>query len=297
MLKILFLNLLKAVIVFLLMICAIGFSIDENVSSTVRFILAPLFSILLLFFFHKWLIKPLLLKAKSTKKIQKSRSHNVNSYETYVDSLTRNPMPTPASVPTAEKKPFHNRPVVVWSGTTKPVSFRILSEKERREGIFTQLEIHKDGDFYFYLADQSTGEITLVKEREIQSRIKINSQTYDFVELCIKVLKIDLSDLFEQAKEIRKAANEPYVIAKFSPITTSFTYLSSNGKERRTVDIDQVLKNDKNDYYLSGFCHLRKERRTFISSRFQTMLVTEGHKKYYFHDWLKNVIGIDYECS
>lgn len=62
------------------------------------------------------------------------------------------------------------------------------------------------------------------------------------MELCRKVLKIDLSDLFEQAKEIRKAANEPYVIAKFSPITTSFTYLSSNGKERRTVDIDQVLK-------------------------------------------------------
>lgn len=151
--------------------------------------------------------------------------------------------------------------------------------------------------FIFFLADQSTGELTLIKEREIQSRIKINSQTYDFVELCRKVLKIDLSDLFEQAKEIRKAANEPYLIAKFSPITTTFTYLSSNGKERRTVDIDQVLKNGKDDYYLSGFCHLRKERRTFISSRFQTMLATEGHKKYYFHDWLKNVARIDHERS
>lgn len=292
MIKKLLLNLLKASIIFLLMICAVGFSIDKNVSSTARFVLSPLFSILLLFFFHKWIIKPLLLKARSIKESQEPFIHHVDSSKNIANPLTVDPV---TATPT-DQELFNNKPVIVWSGTTKPVSFRIFSDKERKDGIFTQLEIHKDGDFYFYLADQSTGELTLVKEREIQSRITINSQTYDFVELCRKVLKIDLSDMFELAKEIRKEASEPYVIAKFSPITTSFTYSSSNGKERRTVDIDQVLKNGKNDYYLSGFCHLRKERRTFISSRFQTMLVTEGHKKYYFHDWLKNVAGIDYEC-
>ncbi|ECF1345735.1 hypothetical protein E0657_15585 [Salmonella enterica subsp. enterica serovar Abony] len=297
MIKVFFLTLLKIATIFLLMICAVGFSIEENLSSTARLILSPLFSVLLIFFFHKWIIKPLLLKAKSAKETRQSPGRNADYSESSAVPLASNVAPAPAPAPAPESKLFNSNPVVVWSGTTKPVSFRLFSDKERREGVFTQLEIHKDGDFYFFLADQSTGELTLIKEREIQSRIKINSQTYDFVELCRKVLKIDLSDLFEQAKEIRKAANEPYLIAKFSPITTSFTYLSSNGKERRTVDIDQVLKNDKNDYYLSGFCHLRKERRTFISSRFQTMLATEGHKKYYFHDWLKNVIGIDYECS
>lgn len=296
MIKKLLLNSLKVLIIFLLMICAIGFSIDKNVSSTARFVLAPLFSILLLFFFHKWIIKPLLLKARTIKESQKPLTHHVDSSDNLVSPLTIHPASVPVTATSTVQELFNNKPVIVWSGTTKPVSFRIFSDKERKEGIFTQLEIHKDGDFYFYLADQSTGELTLVKEREIQSRITINSQTYDFVELCRKVLKIDLSDMFELAKEIRKEASEPYVIAKFSPITTSFTYLSSNGKERRTVDVDQVLKNGKNDYYLSGFCHLRKERRTFISSRFQTMLVTEGHKKYYFHDWLKNVAGIDYEC-
>lgn len=144
MIKVFFLNLLKIATIFLLMICAVGFSIEENLSSTARLILSPLFSVLLIFFFHKWIIKPLLLKAKSAKETRQSPGRNADYSESSAVPLASNVAPAP------ESKLFNSNPVVVWSGTTKPVSFRLFSDKERREGVFTQLEIHKDGDFYFF---------------------------------------------------------------------------------------------------------------------------------------------------
>ncbi|EJD6537090.1 hypothetical protein M0L00_RS16095, partial [Proteus mirabilis] len=130
-------------------------------------------------------------------------------------------------------------------------------------------------------------------EKEIITVITIGSSRYDFKDLCKKKFKLDLHELFEYAKDIRYKAKEIKVIAEFPPIQTAFTYLSNSGKIRRTVDINQYKKNSYGDEYVAGYCHVRNEHRTFAVRRIQTMMASEGHKKYYFHDWLKNVVGIN----
>ncbi|MFN6803882.1 hypothetical protein ACK4QM_06515 [Proteus mirabilis] len=182
---------------------------------------------------------------------------------------------------------------LLWQGITNQASFRIRDETDKIYGIFTRLYIYDDGEFYLELTDPSTGEATYIPEKEIITAITIGSSRYDFKDLCKKKLKLDLRELFEYAKDVRYKAKEIKVIAEFPPIQTTFTYLSNSGKIRRTVDINQYKKNGYGDEYIAGYCHVRNEHRTFSVRNIQTMMATDGHKKYYFHDWLKNVAGID----
>lgn len=188
---------------------------------------------------------------------------------------------------------MENGKSLLWQGITNQASFRIRDETDKIYGIFTRLYIYDDGEFYLELTDPSTGEATYIPEKEIITAITIGSSRYDFKDLCKKKFKLDLHELFEYAKDVRYKAKEIKVIAEFPPIQTTFTYLSNSGKIRRTVDINQYKKNGYGDEYIAGYCHVRNEHRTFSVRNIQTMMATDGHKKYYFHDWLKNVVGID----
>lgn len=181
---------------------------------------------------------------------------------------------------------------LIWQGTTKPTSFRIRDEKDKLYGIFTRLYLYENGEFYLELTDTNTGESTMVAEKEIITAITVGASRYDFKDLCKKNFKLDLHELFEYAKDIRYAAKEIHVVAEFSAIPTTFTYLSNSGKTKRTVDVIQYKRNGYGDEYIAGYCHVRKEHRTFAVGKIQTMLASEGYKKYYFHDWLDNVANI-----
>ncbi|PHM73805.1 hypothetical protein [Xenorhabdus kozodoii] len=187
---------------------------------------------------------------------------------------------------------MQNGEALIWEGTTKPASLRMIGETQKILGIFTKLTIREDGEFYLDITNTDTGEITQIKEKEIFSVITVGSTRYNFVELCRKVLKLNLSEVFDYAKLIRKNATEIKLINNFEAISSTFTYLSGSGKSRRTVDIDKYLKNGYGNEYISGYCHLRNEYRTFAVGKIQTMISSEGHRKYYFHDWLTNVAGI-----
>ncbi|MEY1238769.1 hypothetical protein AB7102_14570 [Providencia manganoxydans] len=187
---------------------------------------------------------------------------------------------------------MENGKSLIWQGTTKPASFRVRGESNKLHGIFTRLSIHDDGEFYLELTDPATGEATNIAEKEIITAITVGASRYDFRDLCKKNFKLDLHELFEYAKDVRYAAKEINVIAEFPAIPTTFTYLSSSGKTKRTVDINQYKKNGYGDEYVAGYCHVRNEHRTFAVGKIQTMMASDGHKKYYFHDWLKNVAGI-----
>ncbi|MBQ0531913.1 MULTISPECIES: hypothetical protein [Providencia] len=182
---------------------------------------------------------------------------------------------------------------LIWQGTTKPLSLRLRGEDSKLYGIFTRLYLYENGEFNLELTNIDTGEVSTIEEKEIITAVTIGSSRYDFKELCRKVFKLDLHELFEYAKEIRYAAKEIHVIAEFSPIPTTFTYLSSSGKTKRTVDITQYKKNGYGDEYVAGYCHVRNENRTFAVGKIQTMMASEGHKKYYFHDWLIEVAKYD----
>nr|CBA75174.1 hypothetical protein ARN_27560 [Arsenophonus nasoniae] len=182
---------------------------------------------------------------------------------------------------------------LIWQGTTKPASFRVRGETNKLYGIFTRLYIYENGEFYLELTDPTTGEVSLIAEKEIITAITVGASRYDFKDLCKKNFKLDLHELFEYAKDVRYAAKEINLIAEFPAIPTTFTYLSNSGKTKRTVDITQYKKNGYGDEYFAGYCHTRNEFRTFAARKIQTMMASEGHKKYYFNDWLTNVAGIN----
>ncbi|MCW2257837.1 hypothetical protein M2263_003928 [Providencia alcalifaciens] len=188
---------------------------------------------------------------------------------------------------------MENDKSLIWQGTTKLASFKVADVRDKTYGIITSLIIKNDGEFYLQITDPETGEVTEIKEKEIQTKITVGSTRYDFVELCRKVFKLDLHEMFEYAKNIRYEAKELHLVTEFPPIKSMFTYISGSGKNKRTIDIAQYFKNGYGDEYIGGFCYTRMEHRTFAVSRIQTMISSDGHKKYYFHDWLKNVAGIN----
>lgn len=186
-----------------------------------------------------------------------------------------------------------NGEALIWEGSTKPASVKIRDERDKKHGIFTRMVIREDGEFYLSLTDPESGEDTEIRETEIQTAITVGKTRYDFVELCRRVFGLELHELFEYTKAIRYEAKEPKLIAEFPAIPTTFTYLSGSGKNRRTVDITEYKRNGYGDEYIAGFCHLRNEHRNFAVSRIQTMLESEGHPKFYFQDWLINVVKYD----
>ncbi|KOO17325.1 hypothetical protein AC068_18055 [Morganella morganii] len=183
-----------------------------------------------------------------------------------------------------------NGEALIWEGSTKPASVKIRDERDKKHGIFTRMVIREDGEFYLSLTDPESGEDTEIRETEIQTAITVGKTRYDFVELCRRVFGLELHELFEYTKAIRYEAKEPKLIAEFPAIPTTFTYLSGSGKNRRTVDITEYKRNGYGDEYIAGYCHLRNEYRNFAVSRIQTMLASEGHPKYHFHDWLENIV-------
>lgn len=182
-----------------------------------------------------------------------------------------------------------NGEALIWEGSTKPASVKIRDERDKKHGIFTRMVIREDGEFYLSLTDPESGEDTEIRETEIQTAITVGKTRYDFVELCRRVFGLELHELFEYAKAIRYEAKEPKLIAEFPAIPTTFTYLSESGKNRRTVDVTEYKRNGYGDEYIAGYCHLRNEHRNFAVARIQTMLASEGHPKYHFHDWLENI--------
>lgn len=70
-----------------------------------------------------------------------------------------------------------------------------------------------------------------------------------------------------------------------------FTYESSSGRVRRKVTLQAVLRNEKFNVYLRGFCHLRSEERTFSAYSIVTKVLING-KRYEIEDFLSERLGI-----
>jgi hypothetical protein len=70
-----------------------------------------------------------------------------------------------------------------------------------------------------------------------------------------------------------------------------FTYESSSGRVRRKVTLKAVLRNEKFNAYLRGFCHLRCEERTFSAYSIVTKVLIKG-KRYEIEDFLSERLGI-----
>lgn len=295
----------KSSTLFLLFIAAVGLWADKNLENSTRIIWSPIVTMLFVYLFWRWFASPLLKKKPAAIKTPTPFCVIPNESK---ERKQDNPLPSMEFSPTTNDDsqsynagyyPFNmaDGKSVIWAGKTKPASFRLRSETERIEGVFIKLSIFDDGEFYLELMNQETGEVHTYKEQEINTKIVVGATRYDFVELCGKVFKLNLSEVFEYAKLVRKKASEPNLIASFQAINATFTYSSSSGTNRRSVDIDRYLRNGYGEDYIEGFCHMRKERRMFAVRNIKTMLASDGHKKYYFHDWLTNVVGMNNDVS
>lgn len=183
-----------------------------------------------------------------------------------------------------------NGVALIWQGLTKTASIKLCNETKRRTGLITRLTIHDDGEFYIDLTNDETGEILSIKERDITTQFVVGSTRYDFMDLCRKVFKLDLSEMFEYVNAVRREAKRPQLIATFEPVDISFTYESrENGKTKRTVSVNKYLKNNEGGDYISGYCHARKEDRIFKASYIKSKIKTADGKYYYFNEWLTTV--------
>jgi len=74
-------------------------------------------------------------------------------------------------------------------------------------------------------------------------------------------------------------------------IDIEFTYESRSERTRRKVTLQNVLRNERGNIYLRGFCHAREDTRTFSRDSIATMLLVKG-KRYDVEDFVVDVLGV-----
>lgn len=75
------------------------------------------------------------------------------------------------------------------------------------------------------------------------------------------------------------------------PIEFSYRNLA-NEYTRRNIDLKEVLVNDREELYFSGWCHLSGNFRTFKVKRIQTKILFDG-RKYDRDDFIEEILLLD----
>ncbi|MCS3769292.1 putative DNA-binding transcriptional regulator YafY [Aeromonas hydrophila] len=91
---------------------------------------------------------------------------------------------------------------------------------------------------------------------------------------------------------LRKFENDLTTMWAGDTKPVEFTYVASDGdRTRRTVKVDEVSFNSKGQFYLSGICLVRNDRRTFKVDNIETKLKV-GSKRYDFEEWCVEMLDI-----
>ena len=199
--------------------------------------------------------------------------------------------PTPAQQLPSESYQKSFSEFDLWEGETKPAAVTVSGFDERLKGIFTRLSLNPDdGNFYLDITNTDTGEITTFNERRAKTLFLVGSTRYDFSDLCRKIFKLDLSDMYGFARTVRRNSKNIAPKKTFTPIRTTFSYCDAKGDQtRRTVRISSYSTNRYGQEYISGYCELRGEMRTFLVENILTMMHSDGYPQYQFKDWITNV--------
>lgn len=191
-----------------------------------------------------------------------------------------------------------NNEATIWSGNISNISFSYYNEndkKQRVSGDLKRVYLHNKGDF-FVCVDTGSEQLK-INENHIDTLFLYKSARYDLVELFRDILDLNNQNVFEYARYIRDIAATPKIVKEISPIKTEFTYVYTKNdekiREKHSVLIDQYLLNDHGFESISGINADTNERLYFSKSKINTMLNSDGHKKYRFDDWLNHVFGIN----
>jgi hypothetical protein len=179
---------------------------------------------------------------------------------------------------------------VIWEGETKPASFRIYDNKQRLEGIITKLTLNKDGRFYITLTDPEKGTKIVTDERELETMILIGSTRYEFTDLCRKVLKIDLSEMFGFANFVRDELYKPRLMLLFEPPQqVTFSHRTSGETIRDLFTVREYYKSNSNEEYLKVNITSSNKELMIPVNKITTMIQLEDGKKIKLDEWLKNI--------
>ena len=97
---------------------------------------------------------------------------------------------------------FEDSLTVMWAGDTKPVEFTYLDfdcERTRRTVEVTEVSFNPKGQFYLRGVCHLRGEHRTFKVDQIQTKLKVGSNRYDFEEWCVEMLDILPSEGFPKA--------------------------------------------------------------------------------------------------
>ncbi|QWQ16167.1 hypothetical protein [Providencia rettgeri] len=191
-----------------------------------------------------------------------------------------------------------NGEAVIWEGNIPSISFSYYNDddkKQRVSGDLRRVYLHSKGDFFVCIDTGS--EYLSINENHIDTLFLYKSSRYDLVELFREILHLNNQNVFEYARYIRDIAATPKIVKEIPPIKTEFTYVYTKNdekiREKNSVFIDQYLVNDHGFESISGLNVDTNERLYFSKAKINTMLNSEGYKKYRFDDWLNHVFGIN----
>lgn len=77
-----------------------------------------------------------------------------------------------------------------------------------------------------------------------------------------------------------------------NPITVEFTYISRSGKQRRTVDIQELQIDQKGRLYFIGHCHVCNENRSFNIENISTLIKVRS-KRVDVYDFIDEYLGVE----
>ncbi|MEX9952203.1 hypothetical protein [Providencia rettgeri] len=195
-----------------------------------------------------------------------------------------------------------NNEATIWQGTLPNISFSYYNDddkKQRVSGDLRRIYLHSKGDFFVCI---DVDNVALnINENHIDTLFLYKSSRYNLVELFRNVLRLENQKIFEYANYIRDLAATPKIIKEMTPLKTEFTYAYRKGDERVRdkccVYVDQYLVNDHGFEYISGLNVSDNKRLYFSKTKIDTMLSSEGHKKYKFDDWLVHVFGVKVDVN
>lgn len=178
----------------------------------------------------------------------------------------------------------------IWEGETNPASFRIYDNKKRLEGIITKITLNEDGRFYITLTDPDKGTSLVADERELETMILIGSTRYEFTDLCRKVLKIDLSEMFGFANFVRDELYKPRLMLKIDPQqTVIFSHRISGETIRDSFTVLEYYKSNSNVEYLKVSENSNNREVMIPVSKITSMIQLEDSKKIKIDEWLQNI--------
>lgn len=199
--------------------------------------------------------------------------------------------------------PFDDEEITLWTGDIL-IEFSYAEKGESKKRYRVQLrrvivrDVHR---LHLRGVDQATGEEASFFLYGIKTMILVKGKRLELDEF-MDELGID-TDNYDRMDERYDQALEEHRKKKWlsslvpvwnsdEPLEIVFSYPKSGGREKRTVALTSVSKNENNQLYFSGFCQECNAMRHSRGDRILTKITCDG-KKYNIPQFVTERLAVD----